>query len=154
MVKSAYENYLEQHSDEQDIVVKLADFLASCPAVQFQDPERAIEIVKPLLQKTPQKGDLWGTLGSAYYIQGKWQKAVEAFSKANKLKDGGEAWDLYPMAMCQWHLGQQDEAHKTYEQAVEHTENFPELILARREAEELLGIESSATANEQENIEK
>jgi tetratricopeptide (TPR) repeat protein len=144
-VLELYEILLKDHTDEPRVVDQLASFLATCPAVQFRDPARAVQLVKPLLQESPRNGDLWGTLGAARHAAGEWQKAIDALEKANTLKDGGEAWDLFPLAMSQWRLGLRDEAHQTYDQAVKYVEQHrlnkdPALSNLRHESARLLGI--------------
>lgn len=152
-----YENHLQAHPDDKHTQDYLAFFLASCPAEQFQDPARAIEIAKSLLQEAPRKGDYWATLGTAHYVAGNWNQAAEALKKANTLHGGEESHDLFVLALCQWQLGQPEEAHKSYQQAVKHRQKLRlshQLMFLQNKAVALLGIDlnvQSENESEKEN---
>jgi len=146
------ENYLKDHPGNQKVSEVLADFLAICPASQFQNPSRAIELIKPFLRESTRDADLWGSFGSAHFAAGNWKQAVDAFDKANSLRSAPEPWDQFPLAMCQWQLGQHKEARKSFNQALDTMEKkhwrSPELRLLRDNAAELLGIEPDVPSTE------
>ena len=91
------------------------------------------------------------SIGAAHHAAGEWEKAIDALGKANTLHGGGEAWDLFPLAMSQWQLGQRDEARRSYDEAVEYMEqhrfNDPVLPFLQREAAELLGVTPEETTD-------
>jgi serine/threonine protein kinase/tetratricopeptide (TPR) repeat protein len=120
----------------------LAWFLATCPAAQFRDGERAVAAARRSLQSPPSAWYYWRTLGIAQYRAGKWQDAVEALTKAMELGGGGDSRDWFFLAMIRWQQGDRAQARKRYDQAVQWMEkNLPQDALLRRiraEAEEVL----------------
>ncbi|RIK81805.1 MAG: hypothetical protein DCC67_07835 [Planctomycetota bacterium] len=116
--------------------------LATAPEPQ-RNPVRALEFAKQAVAIQPEVGNLWNTLGVAQYRNGDWQGALDALQKSQDLRNGGDAFDWYFVAMAHWQLGHQDEARTWYERAVRWTdENQPrneELVRFRGEAEELFG---------------
>src|SRR5262249_47281595 len=99
----------------------------------------------------PNDGDIWNTLGVAYYRVGNWKEAIAALQQAVELNKGlpasgplpavGNAGDWYFLAMAHWQLGNQEEARKCYNQAVEkhRRADIEELQRFGNEASTLLG---------------
>jgi serine/threonine protein kinase/Flp pilus assembly protein TadD len=118
--------------------------LATAAAPEARNPARAVELATRAVELAPAYGEAWNTLGVAQYRAGDWNSAIKAFEKSMDLRDGGNAFDWFFLAMAHWQLGQKDEARKWYDQAVEWTnKNQPkneELQRFRAEAAELLGI--------------
>jgi Tfp pilus assembly protein PilF len=77
----------------------------------------------------------------AYYRADEWQRARSALEKSMQ-HQGGNSWDWFFLAMTHWRLGDQINARRYYEQAVQWMEkNQPqneELRRFRAEAEELV----------------
>ena len=124
----------------------LAWLLATCPDVECRDSVRALELAKKAFSLTQPKGNVWNTLGVAQYRALDWQAAITALEKSKELLDGKElSFNAFFLAMAQWQLGNQVEARKCYDQAVEWMEeNKPqdnELRRFRTEAAELLKLE-------------
>ena len=124
----------------------LAWFLADCPATQFRDPARAVELAKQVLQFAPQSGRYWSTLGVAQYRASQPQAAIASLKKSMELMSGGDSRHWFFLAMAHWQLGDKVEAHKWYDQAVKWMEkNQPkaeELRRFRAEASELLELKA------------
>ncbi len=122
----------------------LAWFLADCPATQFRDPARAVELAKHDLQFAPQSGRYWFTLGMAQYRASQPKAAIELLQRSMQLMSGGDSRHWFFLGMAHWQLGNKVEAHKWYDQAVKWMEkNQPkaeELRRFRAEACELLEL--------------
>jgi len=122
----------------------LAWLLATCPDVEYHDPGRAVELAKKAVALEPKNGNYWNTLGTAYYRAGKWPAAIEALSKSMELRNGGDSFDWFFLAMAHRKEGHKDEARKWYDRAAKWLETNQlkneELIRFRAEAAALLGI--------------
>src|SRR5262249_31639958 len=69
---------------------------------------------------------------------------IAAIQKSMELRQGGDSWDWFFLAMANWQLGETEEARKWYDKALEWMEkNDPkndELRRFRAEMEELMKI--------------
>ena len=119
----------------------LAWLLVTCPNTKLRDPNQALEMAKKVVDVAPKEGFVWNTLGVAQYRAGNWKDAIEALNKSIELRQG-DSFDFFFLAMAHWQLGDQDEARRWYNQAVEWMDkNKPkdeELRRFRAEAGELL----------------
>jgi serine/threonine protein kinase/Tfp pilus assembly protein PilF len=122
----------------------LAWFLATCPEARLSDPKRGVALARKAVELAPKAGTVWNTLGVARYRTGDWKAANEALARGMELRDGGDAFDWFFLAMAHWHLGDKDEARKWFDKAVawaeKNAKDDEELHRFRREAEQLLGI--------------
>jgi tetratricopeptide (TPR) repeat protein len=122
----------------------LAWFLADCPATQFRDPERAVELAKHVLQLAPESGHYWSTLGLAQFRASQPKAAIESLEKSMALMSGGDSHHWFLLGMAYWQLGDKVKAHKWYDQAVKWMEkNQPkaeELRRYRAEASQILEL--------------
>jgi WD40 repeat protein len=101
----------------------LAWLLATCSETRWRDVPRAVELSRSALHLEAKNGLHWNTLGVAYYRAGNWQATIEALKKSNELLNGEEqSFNAFFLAMAQWQLGDKEEAHKCYEQAVQWME--------------------------------
>jgi serine/threonine protein kinase/Tfp pilus assembly protein PilF len=118
--------------------------LATSRYSRIHDPARAVEIARLAVEKAPQKGIFWNTLGVAYYRAGAWNAAVEALGMSMKLRKGGDGEDWFFLAMAHWQFGERDQARDWYDRAVEWmAKNRPrdgKLKRFRAEAAALLGL--------------
>src|SRR5262249_50938537 len=122
----------------------LAWHLATDRDPKIRDPERAVALAKKAVELAPDVGTYWNTLGAAHYRAGDWKAAIAALNKSMELRNGGDAFDWFFLAMTHWQLGAKDEARQWYGRAVErmdkNAKDNDELRRFRREAEELLEI--------------
>ena len=130
----------------------LAWRLATSRTEQFRDPARAVELAQMAVELAPADGNIWNTLGVAQYCAGQWQPAVEAIGKSMDLRNGGDAFNWFFLAMAYWQLDNKDEARKQFEKSVEWMDkNQPkneELLRFCAEAAELLGISEPAPSTD------
>jgi serine/threonine protein kinase/tetratricopeptide (TPR) repeat protein len=122
---------------------RLGWVLATCPAVQFRDPARAVRLARQALQREPGAAWYWGLLGIAQYRAGDSSGAIESLNKAMGLLNGGDACQWTFLAMAHERLGHREQARNWYEKAVAWAEkNRTSLSEYRRflaEAAALLG---------------
>jgi tetratricopeptide (TPR) repeat protein len=146
-----FENTVAEFPEEPNANHDMAFRLASCPAIQFRNPGRAVELAKKTLQKIPTRADWWRTLALAEYRIRNWSAARDAALKARQLQPASDDWDLFVLVMTQWQLGNKNEAQNTYKQAVNwmdkscpwgigHMPPRIDIRSLRNEAAELLGI--------------
>jgi eukaryotic-like serine/threonine-protein kinase len=121
-----------------------ARFLTHCPATQFRNSERAVELAKHALQWAPQSRQGWQILGEAEYRSGHWQAAIEALANATKFGTKDDPALLLYLAMAHGQLGHKAEARKRYDQVVSWMEKRPsralDLLRLRVEAAALLRV--------------
>jgi eukaryotic-like serine/threonine-protein kinase len=132
------------HPDTLASMNVLARLLVTCPDVKVRNPSRAVELVKQAVELTPNEGAHWNTLGVAHYRSGDGKAAVAALEKSMELREGGDSFDWFFLAMAHWQLGDKGQARKWYDQAVVWMEknqpNHGELRRLRAEAGVLLRI--------------
>src|SRR5262249_50685447 len=85
--------------------VQLAWFLATCPAVQFRQNDRAVAAAQRALQRAPLVRRCWDALGIAQYRAGNWHAAVEALTKARDVAQRRDSADGFFLATAHWQLG-------------------------------------------------
>jgi tetratricopeptide (TPR) repeat protein len=139
----------------------LAWQLAARPDPRFSDYKRALELTKKAVEKAPDSGYIWNTLGLAQYRNGNWREAVAALEKSMQLGEGGDSFDRFLLAMAHWQLGNKDQARRWYglavqwmEQNEQHAlEEYLREDLARfqDEAAQLLGMKDRPGTNERQN---
>jgi tetratricopeptide (TPR) repeat protein len=122
-------------------------FLAAGPDPQFHDARRAVELAKKATTLVPKELGYWTTLGAAHYRAGNWQEAVAVLSRPQHLFPYS-CWNYFLLAMAHGRLGDQDEARRWYDRAVQlmdkdHSGDW-ELSRFRAEAEQVLGIRAPA----------
>jgi tetratricopeptide (TPR) repeat protein len=114
------------------------------PDFHRSDSRLAVECAKKAIEIAPDAKYTWNTLGAAYYRAGEWDKAVAALEKSMEIRQGGDSFDWFFLAMAHQKLGHENQARRWYQQAVEwmekHAPQDEELRHFRPEAEEVLGI--------------
>jgi tetratricopeptide (TPR) repeat protein len=122
----------------------LAWFLATCPDLKVRDFGQALTHAKKAVELAPSNGRFWNTLGVAQYRNGDRKAAIEALMKSTRLRNGGDSFDFFFLAMAHWQLDEKDKARDWYARAVAWMDkNQPqneELKRFRAETEQLLGI--------------
>jgi eukaryotic-like serine/threonine-protein kinase len=125
----------------------LAWLLATCPDPTIRDLPRAVQLATQAVELDPQVGNNWHTLGTAHYYAGEWKGAVIALEKSMELRNGGNSFDWFFLAMAHWQLGDKEQARERYDQALQWMDsNRPqdaELGRFRAEAAALLGVKET-----------
>jgi tetratricopeptide (TPR) repeat protein len=98
---------------------ELSLFLASFPDEKLRAPRRAEQLIEPVAKQQPKNAQAWLTLGIARCRQGQWRTAVLALEKSVELRNGGESNEWFYLAMARAHLGEKEQARKSYERAVQ-----------------------------------
>jgi tetratricopeptide (TPR) repeat protein len=144
-----YEKLLELDSKNALVHNNMSWLLATCPDANLRDPARAVQLAQRAVELEKQNGNIWNTLGMAQYRAGDWKAAIKALDKSRELRQGGDAFDFYFLAMANQRLGQKEEALKWYRQGIEWVVKNEEAIAKepqwpeelrrfRTEAEELV----------------
>jgi hypothetical protein len=111
-----------------------------------RDPHRAVELAREAVKLGPKEGMFWNTLGVAQYRVGDWKAAIETLKQSMGLRNGGDSFDWFFLAMAHWQLGENERARQRFDQAVQWMDkNQPqneELRRFRAEAEQLLGAKA------------
>jgi tetratricopeptide (TPR) repeat protein len=127
----------------------LAWLLLTCPEARLRDPARALPLAKKAVELEPTNGNSCNTLGVAHYRVGDWKAALEALGHSLKLREGGNSYDWFFLAMASWNLREQERARKWYAAAVLWMDRKApvnkELRRFRAEAAALLGVPQRAT---------
>lgn len=149
-----HEDLLELHesspdSDDRTTALhrnNLAWHLATCPDPALRDPARAVSLATQAVELSPTSGTYWNTLGAAQYRAGNCTASLDAFGKSMELRDGGDSFDWFFVAMDYWQLGDEPRAREIYRKGVAWMQtnrpNDPELIGFKAECEELFPIEA------------
>ncbi len=123
--------------------------LVTNPNTPSRDPDRAVALARYAIELNPHEGTFWNTLAVAHSRGGEWKAAAEALSKSMELREGGDSFDWFFLAMAHWQLGEKEQARKWYTKAVRWMDkNKPqdeELRRFRAEATALLGIKDAST---------
>jgi tetratricopeptide (TPR) repeat protein len=109
---------------------------------QRRDPRRAVGLARRAVELQPQNAQFWNTLGAAHYRAGNSADAIAALKRSMDLRQSGNAFDRFFLAMAHRQLGDKREAGKWYQLAIERSEQNPQdqdLRRLRAEAEKLFG---------------
>jgi tetratricopeptide (TPR) repeat protein len=116
-MRDAFEAAAQAAPDDPRVLNKLAWNLAT-EVLAIRDPKRAVELAKKAVQLAPNVGHNWNTLGAAYYRCGDYKASIEAQEKSMKLRDGGDCYEWFFLAMAHAQLGHKEEARQWYDKAV------------------------------------
>ena len=140
----AYSQAIELDPKNAQAHNNLAWWLATCPDATLRDPGRALDSAQKAVELAPNEGNYWNTLGAAHYRAEEWSAAIDCLNKSGELRTGGDSFDWFFLAMAHWQLGNQEEAYKWQDQAVQWMgKNKPqdqELLRFRAEAASLLEV--------------
>jgi tetratricopeptide (TPR) repeat protein len=164
-----YDKLIADFPDSPDVRYSVARqqngyawILATNPAPLHGDRLHAVELARHATQLLPENEAFCSTLGIALYSTGDWQGAVAMLDKSVLLRKGGGSpvprppgigprpgADEFFLAMAHWQVGDKEEAHKWYRQAVEWMDkNQPEdekLLRFRVEAQKLIAASDSSS---------
>jgi Flp pilus assembly protein TadD len=115
-----------------------------CPGVY--DGALALDLARTAVEDRPEGDFPQIAHGMALYRHGRFREAREALLRAAELRvPKPEPWELFALAMTESKLGNRAEAHDYYDRGVARMNatypRFPEYIMLRDEAAELIGIE-------------
>jgi tetratricopeptide (TPR) repeat protein/serine/threonine protein kinase len=150
--EAAYREAIRLKPDDLLPHNNLAWLLATCPDLELRDPQQAVAHAQKAVELAPDQGRYWNPLGVARYRNGNWKSAIEALMKSAQLRNGGDSFDFFFLAMAHWQLNEKEKARAWYDQAVAWMDkNNPqneELKRFRAEAATLLGLPKSAESQE------
>jgi tetratricopeptide (TPR) repeat protein len=139
-----YSKVIERDPKNASALANLAWLLATCPEAKFRDVKKAVEFAKKAVEMAPKEGTHRKTLGAAQYRAGDWKESIAALEKSMELRNGGDSFEWFFLAMAHWQLGTKDDARKWYDRAAEwmdkNATDNDELRRFRDEAEKLLEI--------------
>jgi tetratricopeptide (TPR) repeat protein len=105
--------------DNPQALKQLAWFLADFPDKRFRDPVQALQLAKSAVERAPQSGPVWQTLGIAQYRAGNFKDAITAIERSTELRKGAECTDALFLAMAYWQRaepGDREKARKWFDQ--------------------------------------
>lgn len=143
-VKEAFVEFEVLLKEDPDPVTRsmYARCLALSGHVSLRDPKRAIELAKRALSEMPDDPDSVNTLGAALAANEDWKSALDQFSKAARMRDGGNGCDWIYLALAHAKLGDLATARGFFERASrwieENAPKTPELQRAQAQVSELL----------------
>ncbi len=113
-----------------------------------RDAEAGLPYAQRAVELEPANRECWNTLGVVLHRLGRNREALDALRHSVTLgRDGGAAFDYFPMAVCSYRLGQEQQAREYYATGLRLQEAHPvgglalsELEDLRSEAEETLGL--------------
>jgi tetratricopeptide (TPR) repeat protein len=126
----------------------LAWLLATCPDVRLRDPRVAVTFARRSVDLVPTNGNFWNTLGVAYYRARDWEEALSALYRSMELREDGDSFDWFFLALIHTRLGHGERARQWYDKATQwFRQNRPgdaELYRFQVEAAESLGLPKPA----------
>ena len=114
--------------------------LATCPDLKLRDPKEAVAHAQKAVELEPDQADYWNTLGVARYRNGNWKSAIEALMKSAQLRNGGDSFDFFFLAMAHWKLNEKEKARAWYDQAVDAGVDPLEVVMVDEQPDPLLRI--------------
>jgi eukaryotic-like serine/threonine-protein kinase len=155
-LRASYPLALEAAPGDHRLHNKLAWLMASSRVEPSDDSIRAVKLARTATSLAPANGAYWNTLGVAHYRAGDWKAASAALEQSMRLRSGGDAYDWIFLAMARSRLGDFKDARTSYDRSIAwikaNAQENQELLRFRAEAEELQGLDQSATAGPVENI--
>jgi eukaryotic-like serine/threonine-protein kinase len=152
--QARYERGVTERPGIAWVQVEYALFLASCPAIQFQDTDRALKLTKQALQLSPEYYEGWRVLGLSECRAGHWTAAIEALERWVTFNPDRDPEAGFSFAIAHARLGHRQEALKRYDEAARLMKGrgprHQEQSRLRVEAAELLGLPKPAAPAQKE----
>jgi Tetratricopeptide repeat len=131
-----------------EVLNGLAWLQATCPETVHRDSVEAVRHARRAIEMQPNEGNTWNTLGVAYYRAGEWMEAKDALARSMQLRNEGDSFDWFFLALVQLKLGHRDLALEWYARAVgwfhQSLPNDRELYRFQVEAAQELGLPKPA----------
>jgi tetratricopeptide (TPR) repeat protein len=122
----------------------LAWMFATCPVLEFRDPQRAVVLAKQSMRSEGDSARQWSVLGIAQCRAADYAAAIESLRKSMGLANGGDAQQWLFLAMSHWPTGDRQQAQQWYQKAVAWIERIhpgdESYVRFRDEAAKLLGV--------------
>jgi len=117
--------------------------LVLSPKRPRREYDEGLAHARKAVELAPKNGNNFNTLALAEYRSGHWAESLAASERSMALRNGGNGYDWFFLAMARWQKGDKDEARKWFDKAVAWTnEKDPKNLELRQfwaEAAELLG---------------
>jgi serine/threonine protein kinase/tetratricopeptide (TPR) repeat protein len=141
---AAYRQALKQRPDDPMMNNDLAWVLALWPERTGKDIKESLASAVKAVASRPAVGAFWNTLGLARYRAGQWHEAAQAIRRSMQLRNGGDGFDWYLLALAIERLGDHDRAREWFEladrwMAAKHAQDA-DLHVLRREAQRELAM--------------
>ena len=94
----------------------LAWMLATCPTIELRDPPQAVLHARRAVALVSSQGNFWNTLGVALYRNEQWVEAQEALQRSMDLRNQGDSFDWFFLALVYLKQGQQAEGPRVFRQ--------------------------------------
>jgi non-specific serine/threonine protein kinase/serine/threonine-protein kinase len=107
------------HPSTLELTRNLAWLLVTFKDVRFHDPSLAESLAREALDRSPDDGGVWNTLGVVQYRQGRWGEALASLGRSMDLRHGGTGDDFFFAAMAGARLGRRAEARDYYMKGVD-----------------------------------
>ncbi|MGO9466270.1 MAG: tetratricopeptide repeat protein [Isosphaeraceae bacterium] len=101
--------------------------LATCADSKFRDPQGAVKYAKRAVDFGPRDGNCWNTLGVAYYRAGHLEDAKNALYRSMELRNEGDGFDWFFLALVHFKLGHKDRAREWYDRAADRLQRVPQV---------------------------
>jgi tetratricopeptide (TPR) repeat protein len=122
----------------------LAWLEVTCSDPRLLNPAEAVTLARRAIVVEPTQGNYWNTLGVAYYRSGDWNEAKNALSRSMELRNQGDGFDWFFLALVELKLDHKDRARDLYDKAVawyhESRPNDEELYRFQAEAAHELAL--------------
>jgi tetratricopeptide (TPR) repeat protein len=102
--------------------VYLARHLVRGPDCEPADVGEAVTLANKAIEAWPEYGAAWNTLGIAHFRAGRHKAALEALEKSIQLRNVGDGFDWFFVAMVYWQLNEKDKARHWHDRAVQWIE--------------------------------
>jgi hypothetical protein len=97
----------------------VAWLLLTCPDESERQPRDALDYARRAVERQPDAGEYWNTLGVAHYRAENWSEATKALKHSMELRNDGDSFDWFFLAMIESRLGHPEPARLWYDKAVE-----------------------------------
>jgi tetratricopeptide (TPR) repeat protein len=124
----------------------LAWLMATCSDNKFRDPQGAVTYAKRAVGFAPTDGNSWNTLGVAYYRAGELEEAKNTLYRSMELRNEGDSFDWFFLALIHFKLGHKDRAREWYDRAAGRLHQIPQFgsYLTTNQLDELYRFEVEA----------